>query len=349
MQTSSCSNVSGNNSRHKFELVMPRTLVTGITGQDGSYLTELLLDKSYEVHGAVRPGAEVAKSWIGHLLANPHSQGRIIIHEIDLTNTRSVRTLIASLAPDEIYHLAGQSHIGLSYQIPEETCEFAVLSALRLLEALRSECPHARLFSATSAAIFGCPTVSPQDEQTRIAPVNPYGCAKAFATHLGKAYRDSYGLYVCSGILYNHESPRRGPDFVTRKICRAAAAIKAGAQQELLLGDLEARRDWGHARDYVKAMWLMLQQPAPDDYVIATGATHSVVDVLDVAFGSLNLDWRKHVKQDPALVRPREPIALVGNPQKARAILGWEPTINFVEMIREMTFAEVERLQQSRG
>jgi GDPmannose 4,6-dehydratase len=323
---------------------MRRALVTGITGQDGSYLAELLLEKNYHVHGTVRPGADPTKSWIAHLLSNPTLHGRMVLHQIRLTDSKSVKDLITRIAPDEIYHLAGQSHVGLSYEIPEETCEFAVLSALRLLESLRSQCPGARFFSASSAAIFGHPTVAPQDEQTPVAPVNPYGCAKAFATHLVRAYRESYGLFACNGILYNHESPRRGPDFVTRKICRAAAAIKAGLQQELLLGDLEAKRDWGHARDFVRAMWLMLQQAAPDDYVVATGVSHSVVDVLDTAFGALGLEWRSYVRQDPTLVRPREPVALLGNPRKARVNLGWEPTVSFEEMIREMTFAEVQRI-----
>lgn len=326
---------------------MRRALVTGITGQDGSYLAELLLEKDYHVHGTVRPGADPTKSWIAHLLSNPAAQGRIVLHQIRLTDSKSVKDLVAGIAPDEIYHLAGQSHVGLSYEIPEETCEFTVLSALRLLESLRSQCPGARFFCASSAAIFGRPAVAPQDEQTAVAPVNPYGCAKAFATHLVRAYRESYGLFACSGILYNHESPRRGPDFVTRKICRAAAAIKAGLQQELLLGDLGAKRDWGHARDFVRAMWLMLQQAAPDDYVLATGVSHSVIDVLDAAFGSLGLEWRTYVRQDPALVRPREPVSLLGNPRKARVNLGWEPTVTFEEMIREMTFAEVERLQET--
>jgi len=328
----------------QFDFVMRRALVTGITGQDGSYLAELLLEKNYHVHGTIRPRADPAKSWIAHLLSNPTLHERMVLHQICLTDSESVKDLVAAAAPDEIYHLAGQSHVGLSYEIPQETCEFAVLSALRLLESLRSQCPGARFFSASSAAIFGRPTVAPQDEQTPIAPVNPYGCAKAFATHLVRAYRESYGLFACSGILYNHESPRRGPNFVTRKICRAAAAIKAGLQQELLLGDLEAKRDWGHARDFVKAMWLMLQQANPDDYVLATGVSHSVIDVLDAAFGSLGLEWRTYVRQDPALVRPREPVALLGNSRKARVILGWEPTVSFEEMIREMTFAEVERL-----
>ncbi|MDH7504091.1 MAG: GDP-mannose 4,6-dehydratase [Verrucomicrobiota bacterium] len=328
---------------------MRSAIVTGITGQDGSYLAELLLEKNYHVHGTLRPGADATKSWIAHLLSNPALQRRIVLHQIRLTDSKPVKDLIADVAPDEIYHLAGQSHVGLSYEIPEETCEFAVLSALRLLESLRSQCPHARFFSASSAAIFGRPTVAPQDEQTPIAPVNPYGCAKAFATHLVRAYRESYGLFACSGILYNHESPRRGPDFVTRKICRAAAAIKAGLQHELLLGDLEAKRDWGHARDFVNAMWLMLQQANPDDYVVATGVSHSVIDVLDATFGSLGLQWRTYVRQDPALVRPREPVALLGNSHKALVNLGWKPTVTFEEMIREMTFAEVERLRETCG
>lgn len=324
---------------------MRRALITGITGQDGSYLTEFLLEKSYEVHGVVRPSSDPTHSHISHMLADPKLKHRIIIHKVDLTSADSVRGVIESTLPDEVYHLAGQSHIGRSYEVPNETCEFTVLSVLRLLEALRTVHPRTRMFVASSAAIFGCPKVFPQDEQTPIAPIDPYGCAKAFATHIVRAYKDSYGIYACTGILYNHESPRRDIGFVTRKICRAAAAIKAGLEHELFLGNLDARRDWGHARDYVRAMWLMLQQPAPDDYVIATGQTHSVTDILNIAFGLLGLDWRKYVKQDPALFRPSDPVLLVGNPQKARTQLGWSPTIPFEELIREITFAELTKLQ----
>lgn len=324
---------------------MSRAFITGITGQDGSYLAELLLEKSYEVHGAIRPDTGVNNSRIAHLIADPLFKGRLSLHRLNLADASALAETLARIAPDEVYHLAGQSHIGLSYEIPEATCEFTTISALRLLGAMRAMARPPRCFHASSSAVFGRPTTFPQDELTPIAPVSPYGCAKAFATHLVRVYRDSYSLFACNGIMYNHESPRRGTDFVTRKICHAAAAIRAGMVEELRLGDLEAKRDWGHARDYVKAMWLMLQQEQPDDYIIATGELHSVTDVLDIAFGTAGLDWRPHVRQDPKLVRPKEPVLLVGNAGKARMRLGWTPTVSFREMIREMTIAEMLNLK----
>ncbi|RME96589.1 MAG: GDP-mannose 4,6-dehydratase [Verrucomicrobia bacterium] len=325
---------------------MPRALITGITGQDGSYLAELLLDKGYEVHGAVRRTSALSRSRIDHLRRDPAIHGRrLFLHYADLDDPTSLRRLLARLEPDELYHLAGQSHVGLSFEIPESTCELTALGTLRLWEMLRDLPRPPRVFHASSSEIFGRPERAPQDESTPMLPVNPYGCAKAFATRMAVVYRETYGLFLANGIMYNHESPRRGENFVTRKITRAAAAIHAGRQQELVLGDLEARRDWGHARDYVRAMWLMLQQEAPDDYVLATGETHSVREVVEIAFETLGLDWRRHVRLDPALKRPAEPARLVGNAAKARARLGWQPTVDFRELIREMTLADRQELE----
>ncbi len=323
---------------------MPRAFITGITGQDGSYLAELLLAHGYDVHGSVRPGAPLSGPRIEHLAADPALHGRrLILHHVDLADTGDMRLALETAAPDEVYHLAGQSHIGLSYEIPEATCELSAMGTLRLLEALRGLPRPPRLFNASSSAIFGRPACSPQDEQTPIIPVSPYGCAKAFATHTVRVYRDSFSVFACNGIMYNHESPRRGTRFVTRKICQAAAAIRAGKQHELMLGDLDAKRDWGHARDYVRAMWLILRQEEPEDYVIATGQLHSVRDVLDISFAIAGVDWHPYVRQDQRLLRPFEPVDLVGNPAKARARLGWEPTTSFRDTIREMTEAEMTR------
>jgi GDPmannose 4,6-dehydratase len=321
---------------------MRRALITGVTGQDGSYLTELLLDKGYEIHGVVRRTSAISRSRLDHLHSNPEIYGKkLFLHYADLDDPTTLRRVLQKVAPDEIYHLAGQSHVGLSFEIPESTCEMTAMGTLRLLEMVRDLPKPARLFHASSSEVFGQPTVQPQDEQTPIAPVNPYGCAKAFATQMVGVYRQSFGLFCCNGIMYNHESPRRGENFVTRKICRSVAAIKLGHQKELMLGDTTARRDWGHARDVVRAMWLMLQQEKPGDFVLATGHLHSVQDVVELAFTTVNLDWREYVKQDPRLMRPTEPQRLVGNASKARQILGWVPEISFEALIKEMTEAEL--------
>jgi GDPmannose 4,6-dehydratase len=321
---------------------MPRAFITGITGQDGSYLAGLLLEKGYEVHGGLRRGRAPERSPLRHLWENPSvRERRLFLHEADLTNPAALAQALNKADPDEVYHLAGQSHVGRSFAIPERTTELIALATVRLLELLRRRERPPRLFHASSSEIFGRPAQSPQTETTPVAPVNPYGCAKAFAHRMVTVYREAHGLFACNGILFNHESPRRGEDFVTRKICRAAAAIARGRQRELRLGNLDARRDWGHARDYVRAMWLMLQQPGADDYVIATGETHSVREVVELAFAEAGLDWRRHVKTDPRFFRPTEPFTLVGDAAKARDRLGWRPETGFATLIREMTRAEL--------
>ncbi|EGV19337.1 GDP-mannose 4,6-dehydratase [Thiocapsa marina] len=324
---------------------MPTAFITGITGQDGSYLTELLLAEGYEVHGAVRRTSSLERSRLAHLYTDPavYNQ-RLFLHYADLDDPTTLRRVLTTVAPREVYHLAGQSHVGLSFEIPETTCEFTAMGTLRLLEIMRDLPEPPRFFHATSSEIFGRPADVPQTEQTPMAPVNPYGCAKAFATQMVRIYREAHGLFAVNGILYNHESPRRGENFVTRKICRAAAAIKAGRQQKLSLGDTSARRDWGHARDYVRGMWLALRHETPGDYVFATGRLHSVQDVLENAFASVDLDWTSYVETDPHLMRPAEPMQLVGDASKARAVLGWVPEIAFTDLIREMTLAELQAL-----
>ena len=251
-----------------------------------------------------------------------------------------------TVAPDEIYHLAGQSHVGLSFEIAESTCDLTAMGTLRLLEMMQDLPKRPRLYHASSSEIFGQPKQVPQDEETPYSPVNPYGCAKAFATQMVSIYRKTFGLFACNGIAYNHESPRRGENFVTQKICRAAAAIKLGQQRDLLLGDTSAKRDWGYAPDFVRGMWLALQRHTAEDYVFATGQLHSVQDVIEMAFATAGLEWQQHVKQDPRLIRPVEPQRLVGNPAKARRLLNWESHTSFQEMIQEMVQSELARLAQ---
>ena len=325
---------------------MPKALITGITGQDGSYLTELLLEKGYEVHGAVRRTSTLDRSRLDHLYRDPEIYNKkLFLHYGELTDPTTMRRALFKVQPDEIYHLAGQSHVGLSFEIPESTCEMTALGTLRLLEMIRDLPKAPRFFHASSSEVFGIPKISPQNEETPIAPVNPYGCAKAFATQMVGVYRRSFGLFGCNGILYNHESPRRGENFVTRKICRAAGAIKLGKQRELFLGDTSAERDWGHARDYVRGMWLALQHEAPEDFVFATGKTHRVQDVVEIAFQTVGLDWADFVKRDQRLLRPTESHSLVGDPGKAERLLGWKREFSFEQLIAEMTQAELQALQ----
>lgn len=322
---------------------MPKALITGITGQDGSYLTELLLEKGYEVHGVVRRTSSIERSRLDPLYQSPDIYGRrLFLHYGELSDPTTLRRIFWKTEPDEVYHLAGQSHVGLSFEIPESTCEMTAMGTLRLLELLRDLPKPARFFHAASSEIFGKPSQVPQTEATPMAPVNPYGVAKAFATQMVSVYRATFGMFACNGILYNHESPRRGQNFVTRKICRAAAAIHAGRQKELLLGDTSAQRDWGFAPDYVRGMWLALQHDQPDDFIFATGELHTVQEVVEIAFQTAGLDWKQHLKRDERFLRPAESQRLVGDPSKARAILGWKPEHSFEDMIANMTQAELE-------
>ena len=305
-------------------------------------MTEFLLNLGYVVHGVVRRTSSLERSRLSHLYADPAVYGQTLhIHYADLDDPTTLRRILLKVAPDELYHLAGQSHVGLSFDIPESTCEMTAMGTLRLLEMVRDLPKPVRLFHAASSEMFGRPAVSPQTEETPFQPVSPYGAAKVFAAQMVRIYRDAHGLYAVNGILYNHESPRRGENFVTRKICRAAAAIREGRQRELLLGDTSARRDWGDARDYVRGMWMSLQQDTPRDYVFASGVLHSVLDVVEVAFSAVGLDWRQYVHQDPRFLRPAEPTNLLGDATRARTMLGWNPDIGFNDMITEMTQAEL--------
>jgi GDPmannose 4,6-dehydratase len=317
-------------------------LITGITGQDGSYLTELLLQKGYAVHGIVRRTSNLLRSRIEHLRRDPKIYDQsLFLHYGDLADTTTLRRIFREVQPTEFYHLAGQSHVGLSFEIPESTCDEAGMATLRLLEIVRDQKQPMRFYHASSSEIFGKAVESPQTEETPTRPTSPYGCAKAFATHLVRVYRQSYGLFACNGILYNHESPRRGENFVTRKIARAAARISRKLDSELVLGNLESARDWGRAQDYVQAMWLMLQHDKPDDYVVATGKTHSVRDFVEAAFAVVDLPWQKFVRHDPTFDRPIEPTRLVGCAEKIRKTLDWKPTGSFEQLVREMVEAEL--------
>src|SRR5256885_15595684 len=309
-------------------------LITGITGQDGSYLTELLLEKGYAVHGVVRRTRNLVRSGIGHLRGDENIDGKsLFLHYGDLSDGTTLRRIFSEVQPDELYHLAGQSHVGLSFEIPESTCEEIGMATLRLLEIARDQSQPVKIYHASSSEIFGNAIESPQTENTPLRPASPYGCAKAFATQLARVYRDSYGLFVCNGILYNHESPRRGENFVTRKIARAAARIARNLDSELVLGNIESQRDWGRAQDYVQAMWLMLQYHTADDYVVATGESHSVREFVEAAFAVVGLPWQKYVKHDPAFDRPAEPAQLVGCADKIRKTLGWRPGGTFRQLV----------------
>ena len=324
-----------------------RALITGITGQDGSYLAELLLAKGYAVHGVVRRTSNLVRSRIEHLRADESIYGsRLFLHYGDLSDGTTLRRIFAQVQPAEVYHLAGQSHVGLSFEIPESTSEEVAMATLRLLEISRDQAQPLRFYHASSSEIFGAAAESPQTEETPLRPASPYGCAKAFATQLSRVYRQAYGIFVCNGILYNHESARRGENFVTRKIARAAARISRGQESELVLGNTSTRRDWGHARDYVEAMWLMLQHDEPDDYVVATGESHSVQEFVAAAFAVVDLDCEKYVRHDPIFERPTEPCRLVGSSKKIERTLGWRPRTTFKELVREMVEAELAALRE---
>jgi GDPmannose 4,6-dehydratase len=323
---------------------MKTALITGIAGQDGSYLTELLLDKGYEVHGIVRRTSMLTRSRIDHLLSKQvGAERRLYLHYGDLADSVALVKLIYKLQPDEIYNLAAQSHVGVSFSIPEYTCDITGVGAARILEAIVESGigKKVRFYQASSSEMFGKVLETPQRESTPFWPRSPYACAKAMAHYLTVNYREAHGLFACNGILFNHESPRRGENFVTRKITLAAARIKKGLQHELALGNLDARRDWGYAKEYVYAMWLMLQQDTPDDYVIATGETISVRDFLDAAFGHAGLDWRDYVHQDPEYMRPSEVDLLQGDATKAGRILGWAPETRAKQLAQMMVDADL--------
>jgi GDPmannose 4,6-dehydratase len=326
-----------------------RALITGITGQDGSFLTELLLEKGYEVYGIIRRSSSFNTDRIDHLYQDPHEQGtRLRLLYGDLNDSSSLNTILRQTAPDEIYNLGAQSHVRVSFDVPEYTGEVTGLGTVRILEAIREAGIRPKFYQASSSELFGKVLETPQTERTPFYPRSPYGCAKAYAYWITVNYRESYGLFACNGILFNHESERRGETFVSRKITRAATRIKMGLQDKLYLGNLDARRDWGYARDYVEAMWLMMQADVADDYVIATGQTHSIREFLDEAFGHLELDWNKYVEIDPRYFRPTEVDLLLGDATKAREALGWEPKVGFQELVRLMVDNDLELARQER-
>lgn len=327
---------------------MKKALITGITGQDGSYLTELLLGKDYEVYGIIRRASTFNTERLDHIYQDPHESGRRLkLVYGDLNDASSLNKILRDVQPDEIYNLGAQSHVRVSFDIPEYTAEVGGLGTLRLLEAIRETgLNRTRFYQASSSELYGKVQEIPQRETTPFYPRSPYGVAKLYSYWITVNYRESYDLFACNGILFNHESERRGETFVTRKITRAAAAIKLGVQDKLFLGNLDAKRDWGHAKDYVRAMWLMLQQDQPDDYVIATGETHSVRELLNEAFSHLDLDWQQHVEVDPRYFRPAEVDLLIGDATKAREKLGWQPEITFKDLVRTMVDADLADLKK---
>jgi GDPmannose 4,6-dehydratase len=324
----------------------PRALITGITGQDGSYLAELLLSKGYEVHGIIRRSSSFNTERIDTVYKDRHEKGtKIFLHHGDLSDSSSLIKILGETRPDEIYNLAAQSHVRVSFDISEFTGDVTAIGTVRLLDAMRQVVPKARFYQASSSEMYGLVQEVPQKETTPFYPRSPYAAAKLYSHWITVNYRESYGLHASSGILFNHESPRRGETFVTRKITRAVARIKAGLQDNLFLGNLEAKRDWGYAPEYVEAMWRMLQQDQPDDYVVATGETHTVQEFLDVAFARLGLDPKKHVAFDKRYLRPAEVDLLIGDASKARKKLGWEPKVKFKQLVEIMVDAEVAQLQ----
>ena len=334
---------------------MKRALITGITGQDGSYLTELLLEKGYQVFGIVRRSSSFNTDRIDHLYQDPHvPNARLRLFYGDLNDSSSLNTILRNTEPDEIYNLGAQSHVRVSFDVPEYTGDVTGLGTVRILEAIRETGIQPKFYQASSSELYGRVREVPQTESTPFYPRSPYACAKAYAYHITVNYRESYGLFACNGILFNHESERRGETFVSRKITRAATRIKLGLQDKLYLGNLDARRDWGYARDYVEAMWLMLQAEEADDFVIATGENHSVRDFLDETFGYLDLDWKEFVETDPRYYRPAEVDILLGDPSKARRVLGWEPKVGFKQLVQimvdhDLELARLESLRQSAG
>jgi GDPmannose 4,6-dehydratase len=327
---------------------MPQTgrrkaLITGITGQDGSYLAEFLLDKDYEVHGIIRRSSSFNTERIQHLYRDPHDPAaRLFLHYGDLVDGMGLREILSRVQPHEVYNLGAQSHVRVSFDQPVYTVQTVGLGTISLLEALRDTRIAVKFYQASSSEMYGKVVETPQTETTPFYPRSPYACAKAYSFWQTVNYRESYGMFASNGILFNHESPRRGETFVTRKITRAATRIKLGMQKKLYLGNLQAKRDWGFAGDYVQAMWMMLQQERPDDFVIATGQTHSVQEFVEEVFGLLQLDWKQHVETDPRYFRPAEVDLLLGNPAKAKRVLGWQPRVTFKELAKLMTDADMQ-------
>ncbi|MFM6026867.1 MAG: GDP-mannose 4,6-dehydratase [Dolichospermum sp.] len=324
-----------------------RALITGIPGQDGSYLTELLLEKGYEVHGIIRRTSTFNTDRIDHMYEDPHGQGvRLFLHYGDLTDGSTLGRILEEVKPTEIYNLGAQSHVRVSFDSPEYTVDCVGMGTLRLLEAIRDYQHRTgielRFYQAGSSEMYGLVQAVPQSETTPFYPRSPYACAKVYAHWQTVNYRESYNLFACNGILFNHESPRRGETFVTRKITRAVAGIVAGKQKNIFMGNLDSKRDWGYAKDYVKAMWLILQQEQPDDYVVATGETHSVREFLELAFGYVNLDWQNYVEFDERYLRPAEVDLLIGDPTKAQQKLGWQPSVTFPELVSLMVEADLQ-------
>ena len=329
---------------------MKRALITGITGQDGSYLADFLLKKDYEVHGIIRRASTFNTARIDHLYQDPHVNGvRLFLHYGDLSDSVNLVKLLYDLKPDEIYHLAAQSHVRVSFDIPEYTADVTGVGAIRILEAIREAGVNTRFYQASSSEMFGKVQEIPQTETTPFWPRSPYGAAKVFAYWVTVNYRESYGLHASNGILFNHESPRRGETFVTRKITRAVARIKLGMDECLYLGNLDARRDWGYAPEYVEGMWRIIQADSPGDYILATNETHSVKEFVELAFSHVDLDWKQYVRYDKRYERPAEVDLLIGNPEKARKLLGWEPTVRFPELVRIMVDADLEMAKRSLG
>lgn len=320
-----------------------KAICTGCTGQDGSFLVEFLLAKGYEVHGIIRRSSTFNTSRIDHIYEDPHNKNvRMFLHYGDLSDSNSINSIINEVKPDEFYHLGCQSHVGVSFDIPEYTFDIAATGTLRVLEAIRNSGRFVKMYNAASSEMFGKVVETPQKETTPFRPRSPYGCAKVAAFYLTKNYRESYNMFNCSGILFNHTGTRRGETFITRKVSRAATRIKMGLQDKLYIGNLDAKRDWGMASDYVEAMWMMLQHEHPDDYVIASGETHSIRELLDEAFGYLDLNWDKYVIQDKKYMRPAEVDLLLGDPSKAKKELGWKPKHKFRDIIREMVDHDLE-------
>jgi GDPmannose 4,6-dehydratase len=341
-------------SQNFFVRLMKRALITGITGQDGSYLTELLLEKGYQVFGLVRRSSSISRPRIDHLIhqatgASVADTSPLHLIYGDMNDSSSLARILHDVQPDEVYNLAGQSHVRVSFEMPEHTADVDALGTLRLLEAIRDAKQDARFYQASTSELFGNSEISPQNETTPFRPRSPYAVSKLFAYWMTVNYRDAYDIYAVNGILFNHESPRRGENFVTRKITLGAAGIKLGLQDKLTLGNLDARRDWGFARDYMEAAWLMLQQERADDFVIATGEAHSVREFLDEAFGYLDLDWQRYVETDTKYLRPTEVNAVLGDASKARRVLGWKPRTSFRELVRMMVDADLTALKNNQG